>query len=133
MRNLVAISPGFPFLGFSSSLGFPFLGFSFPRSAVRAAAIAVIGLMATAAAPPAGAETRIFFVENQPDDYGIDECLASGASCGRSMASTFCRAHEYDEAVSFRRAEPQEMVRETRGTACTAGDCSNLIVIECQR
>lgn len=119
MRNLVAIS----------------LGCFSPGSLLRAAAAAVLSLAGVTAAsvPQARAETKVFFVENQPDDYGIDECLASGATCGRSMASTFCRAREYDEAVSFRRAEPEEMLREAAGTVCTANSCSNLIVIECQR
>jgi hypothetical protein len=37
----------------------------------------------------AGAETRIFIVENQRDGYGVDQCLASGANCGKAVASAY--------------------------------------------
>jgi hypothetical protein len=98
--------------------------------ACRVALIAVSGVVASPL--PAGAETRVFFVENQPDGYGIDQCLASGATCGRPMASAYCQSHEYGEAVSFRKADPEEMLR-AGDTACTAGGCVNFVAIECQR
>ena len=28
------------------------------------------------------ADSKVFIVANQPDGYGIDECLANGARCG---------------------------------------------------
>ena len=58
-------------------------------------------------AVPAGAETRIFIVENQPDGYGVDQCLASGANCGKPVARAYCQSREYDRAVSFRKIEPR--------------------------
>jgi hypothetical protein len=105
------------------------------------AALAVAGLVASpppaqAETPPAQAETRIsqaetkvFFVENQPDGYGIDQCLASGAKCGKPMASAYCRSRQYGEAVSYRKAAPVEMPKE----ACTANGCIDFVAIECQR
>jgi hypothetical protein len=77
----------------------------------------------------ARAETKIFFVENQPDGYGIDQCLASGAKCGKPMASAYCRSRQYGEAVSYRKAAPVEMPKE----ACTANGCIDFVAIECQR
>ena len=97
---------------------------------------AVTGMVASAmvAAPlQARAETRIFFVENQPDGYGIDQCLASGAKCGKPMARAYCQSREYGEAVSYRKAEPEEMPKVTGDAACTAGGCLNFVAIECQR
>ena len=117
------------------------------RSCRSAAAAVILGLAAVAAAAPqAGAETRTFFVANEADGYGIDECLASGASCGRSMASTFCRARDYGEAVSFRKAAPEDLRTEdvrkedlredprraAGAPACTAQGCF-VIAIQCQR
>jgi hypothetical protein len=99
--------------------------------ACRIALVAVPGLVASPL--PAGAETRIFFVENQPDGYGIDQCLASGATCGRPMASAYCRSHEYGEAVSFRKADPDEMLKQAGDALCGAGGCYNFVAIECQR
>jgi hypothetical protein len=48
------------------------------------------------------------------------------------MASAYCQSHEYGEAVSFRKADPEEMLR-AGDTACTAGGCVNFVAIECQR
>ena len=99
--------------------------------------LALVALLATAAvvasALSARAETKIFFVENQPDGYGIDQCLASGAKCGKPMARAYCQSREYGEAVSYRKAEPEEMPKVTGDAACTAGGCLNFVAIECQR
>src|SRR5262249_926906 len=69
--------------------------------------VAIVVLMGLA--PAVGAETKIFIVENQPDGYGIDQCLASGANCGKPMASAYCQSRKYGQAVSFRKAEPDEI------------------------
>ena len=50
------------------------------RILLAAAALACLG------AVPAGAETRIFIIENH-SDYGVDQCLTSGARCGQVVAS----------------------------------------------
>jgi len=91
-------------------------------------AIAVL----TALALPASAETKIFIVENQPDGYGIDQCLASGANCGKPMASAYCQSRRYGQAVSFRKAEPDEI---NRGRASGDATCRTLgcVAIECER
>ena len=84
---------------------------------------------------PASAETRIFIVENQPDGYGIDQCLASGAMCGRPMASAYCQSRKYGQAVSFRKAEPDEIGggRASSGAACGPRGCIDFVAIECER
>src|SRR5262245_28029981 len=84
---------------------------------------------------PAGAETRIFIVENQPDGYGIDQCLASGANCGKPMASAYCQARKYGQAVSFRKAEPDEISggRASADAICHARGCSDFVAIECEK
>jgi hypothetical protein len=87
-----------------------------------------------APAPSARAETKIFFVENQPDGYGIDQCLSSGAKCGKPMASAYCQQRQYGAAVSFRKAEPDELPAD-RGSdaACRASGCVEFVAIECER
>jgi hypothetical protein len=82
---------------------------------------------------PARAETKIFFVENQPDGYGIDQCLASGAKCGKPMAVAYCQSRQFGEAVSYRKAEPEEMSKATGDAACSANGCIDFVAIECQR
>jgi hypothetical protein len=88
-----------------------------------------------ALALPAGAETRIFIVENQPDGYGIDQCLASGANCGKPMASAYCQSRKYGQAVSFRKAEPDEISGGgvSAGAICRARGCADFVAIECER
>jgi hypothetical protein len=98
--------------------------------------LALTGLVASAVVAPtqqARAETKIFFVENQPDGYGIDQCLASGAKCGKPMARAYCQSREYGEAVSYRKAEPEEMPKAAGDAACTVGSCVDFVAIECQR
>ena len=92
--------------------------------------VALIGL-----ALPAGAETRIFIVENQPDGYGIDQCLASGANCGKPMASAYCQSRKYGQALSFRKAEPDEISggRASGDATCRTLGCVEFVAIECIR
>jgi hypothetical protein len=101
-----------------------------PLALVAISGLAVAGLVAS---PPVHAETKIFFVASQPDGYGIDQCLATGAKCGKPMASAYCQSRQFGEAVSFRKADPEEMPKETGDAACSANGCIDFIAIECQR
>ncbi len=87
-----------------------------------------------ALAGQASAETKIFIVENQPDGYGIDQCLASGANCGKPMASAYCQSRKYGQAVSFRKVEPDEITGGVAAEAtCRARGCIDFVAIECER
>ncbi len=100
---------------------------------VRLASLVVTAVLASALS--ARAETKIFFVENQPDGYGIDQCLASGANCGKPMARAYCQSRQYGQALSFRKAEPEEMSegKATGDATCRASGCVEFVAIECQR
>jgi hypothetical protein len=86
-------------------------------------------------AVPAGAETKIFIVENQPDGYGIDQCLATGANCGKPMASAYCQSRNYDQVLSFRKAEPDEIAgdRASGDATCHGRACVDFVAIKCER
>lgn len=103
--------------------------------ASRLALLAISGIAAAGlvASPPARAETKIFFVQNQPDGYGIDQCLATGAKCGKPMASAYCQARQYVQAVSFRKADPEKMPRKAGDAACSGSGCVDFVAIECER
>ena len=73
---------------------------------VIAATAAAAVLLAAAAAQ---AEKRIFIIENQRDGYGVDQCLASGANCGKPVASAYCQSRQFAEAVSFRKVDRDEI------------------------
>jgi hypothetical protein len=82
----------------------------------------------------AQAERRIFIIANNPDGYGIDRCLASGASCGAAAATAYCRSRDFDRANSYRRVERTEItgVVPAGSTACN-GLCNEFVAIECAR
>jgi hypothetical protein len=97
------------------------------RIFLAAAALACLG------AVPAGAETRIFIIENH-SDYGVDQCLMSGARCGKVVASAYCQSRSFTQAVSFRRIEPSEITgASTIQASCHTGICGEWVAIECTR
>jgi hypothetical protein len=82
----------------------------------------------------AGAETKIFIVENQRDGYGVDQCLASGTTCGRQVASAYCHSRKFDQALSFRIIDPDEITGGPGAQPdCRNGLCPQFVAIECSR
>ena len=93
------------------------------------AALAVAGAVFTTAAQ---AETRIFIISNNADGYGVDRCLATGASCGMMIATAYCQSHDYLQVASFRKIEREEIagtVPTTNGTSAR----DEFVAIECLR
>ena len=56
----------------------------------------------------AQAEKRIFIIANNSDGYGVDRCLATGASCGMMIATAYCQSHDYVQVASFRKIERED-------------------------
>ena len=83
----------------------------------------------------AWAEKRIFIIANNADGYGIDRCLASGASCGAAAAAAYCRSRAFRRAASFRGVERAEITGAVPAsmTACGGGSCDHFVAIECAR
>jgi hypothetical protein len=83
----------------------------------------------------AQAEKRIFIVANNPDGYGIDRCLATGAACGAAVATAYCRARDFGLATSYRRVDRGEVTgaAPAGATACNGSACSEFVAIECSR
>src|SRR5262245_5267793 len=85
-------------------------------------------------AAPAQAERRTFTVANNPDGYGIDRCLAAGAPCGVAVATAYCRARDFEQAVSFRRLERDANAAiVVSAKDCPSGLCDAFVAIECSR
>ena len=80
----------------------------------------------------AQAEKRIFIIANNADGYGIDRCLASGESCGKAAANSYCRAREFAQALSYRKVDRDDMTGIIPA-ACRATDCDDFVAIECSR
>ncbi len=80
----------------------------------------------------AQAEKRVFIIANNSDGYGVDRCLATGASCGAAVATAYCKSHNFVQAASFRKVDHDEItgaVPSTNGSAVR----DEFVAIECLR
>ena len=80
----------------------------------------------------AQAETQIFIVDND-DGYGVDRCLATGASCGAVVARAYCRSQAFADARSFRKVAQSDVTGSVQAKPACHGTCSDLVAIECTR
>lgn len=83
------------------------------------------------------ADTRVFIVANQPDGYGIDQCLSNGERCGAPAARAYCEARDFKTASAFRRVDPEEItgaIPASTGARCSGRACANeYVAITCER
>jgi len=94
-----------------------------------AAAVCTAALLVNVAAQ---AEKRTFIIANNADGYGVDRCLATGASCGGLVATAYCKSRDYLHAASFRKVDRDEItgaVPSTNGTSARV----EFVAIECLR
>jgi hypothetical protein len=95
----------------------------------------VFGALCLAAAlfsTAAHAEKRTFIIANNADGYGVDRCLATGASCGMTVATAYCKSRDYARAGSFHKVDRDEItgaVPITNGTSAR----DEFVAIECLR
>jgi hypothetical protein len=102
------------------------------RSMIAVAAFAAI----LSGASAAHAEKRVFIVANNGDGYGVDRCLASGSACGAAAANSYCRTHEFGQALSYRKVDRDDITGAipTSGPgACHGTRCDDFVAIECSR
>ena len=102
------------------------------RSTLATAVFAALLIGATAAK----AEKRIFIIANNADAYGVDRCLASGSSCGGPAANSYCRTHEFAQALSFHKVDRDDITGAipTSGPgACHGANCDDFVAIVCSR
>jgi hypothetical protein len=82
----------------------------------------------------ANAERRTFIIASNADGYGVDRCLASGAACGIALATAYCRAHDFEQAVAFRKIARTDITGTIAASAAVcSGLCDELVAIECGR
>jgi hypothetical protein len=100
---------------------------------VLAAAAVAITLFGAAAAQ---AEKRVFIIAKNPDGYGVDRCLASGAACGATVANTYCRSHEFAQALSFSKVDRDDItgaIPSSGPGSCKGSNCDDFVAIVCSR
>jgi hypothetical protein len=99
-----------------------------PTLAVLAFATAILS------ATSASAERRMFIIANNADGYGVDRCLASGASCGAAIATAYCRSRDFTQAVSYRKVDKDDITGATGvSNGCRGSSCDEYVAIECSR
>ncbi|HLI99992.1 MAG TPA: hypothetical protein VKT76_09765 [Bradyrhizobium sp.] len=83
----------------------------------------------------ARADSRVFIIANQPDGYGVDQCLAKGEKCGAHAAQSYCQSRNFAQASSFRRIDPDEITGSIpkAGENCGHTGCDEYVAITCQR
>src|ERR1700730_10522946 len=94
--------------------------------------LAALVLAATAFSTAAHAEKRTFIIANNSDGYGVDRCLATGATCGVAVATAYCKSRDYAQVASFRKVDHDEItgaVPSTNGTSAR----DEFVAIECLR
>jgi hypothetical protein len=96
---------------------------------------AVLACVFVALGSAASADSRIFIIANQADGYGIDQCLATGEKCGAHAARSYCQSHDFAQATSYRRVDPDEITGSVPklGSNCHHGGCNEYVAITCQR
>jgi hypothetical protein len=103
---------------------------------MRSMIAAVVGAALLLGAGAAHAEKRVFIVASNSDGYGVDRCLASSAPCGEAVANSYCRSHEYGQAVSYRKVDRDDITGAIPASApggCRGGHCDDLVAIVCSR
>ena len=89
------------------------------------------------AASTALADRRVFIVANQPDGYGIDQCLAKGERCGAAAARAYCEANNFRTASSYRKLDADEVagaIPAFAGGSCSGSACAaEYVAITCER
>jgi hypothetical protein len=78
----------------------------------------------------AQAEKRIFIIANNPDGYGVDRCLSTGASCGAAIATAYCQSRDFKQAASYRKVDRDEI---TGAIPTGGGRAEEFVAIECSR
>jgi hypothetical protein len=98
-------------------------------------ALAILAAVLTAAGA-ARAEKRVFIIANNGDGYGVDRCLASGAACGAAAANSYCRTHEFGQALSYRKVDRDDITGAIPASghgSCHGAHCEAFVAIECSR
>ena len=83
----------------------------------------------------AQAERRIFIIANNADAYGVDRCLATGASCGTVVATAYCKSRDFAQLQSFHKIDREEITGAVRASSesCRGSSCDEFVAIECTR
>lgn len=80
---------------------------------VLAIAAALPFALAPASQPRAQAGAPSTFLIPASDGYGVGDCLATGAECGRVVADAWCEAQGFARAERFGQVAPEDVTAST--------------------
>jgi len=96
---------------------------------VSLAAVLCVCLVSTAQA-----ERRMFIIGADAGGYGVDRCLETGAKCGAAAANAYCKSHQYETAMSYRKVDRDDITGAIpAGGGCSGSKCDDLVAIVCTR
>src|ERR1700733_2980791 len=81
------------------------------------------------------ADSRVFIIANQPDDYGVDQCLAKSDKSGPHAPQSYRQSRNFAQDSSYRRVDTDEITGSVpkEHENCTRSGCGEYIAITCQR
>ncbi len=98
--------------------------------AVAAAAVPFVAVNATPTA--ARAEGPAVVMIPASDGYGLNECLTTGAACGKVVADAWCQAHGYGPALQFGVMRPEEVTGTVVSTVAARTEAAQPVAVTCQ-
>jgi len=102
---------------------------------MRTVLVSVTAALCLCLAHSAQAERRVFIIGND-NGYGIDRCLASGAPCGAAAAASYCKSHQFAQAMSFRKVDRDDItgaIPSGGDGGCKGPNCDDVVAIVCTR
>jgi hypothetical protein len=101
---------------------------------MRTVVVSLAAVLCLCLAPAAQAERHMFIIGASAGGYGIDQCLETGARCGRAAANFYCKSHLFAVATSYRKIDRADITGTIpAGGECSEHKCDNLVAIVCSR
>ena len=101
---------------------------------MRTLVVSLAAVLCFCFANAAQAERRMFIIGADAGGYGVDRCLETGAKCGAAAATAYCKAHQFETAMSYRKVDRDEITGAIpTGGGCKGSKCDDLVAIVCNR
>ena len=98
--------------------------------AASAAALFAFGFAGMSITSGASAQSERSFLVPANDGYGIADCLAEGASCGKIVADAWCQAKGLGKAIGFGPVDPADVTASVK-TAQASAPAARAYTITC--
>jgi len=89
-------------------------------AASATAALFASGFAGMSITSGASAQSERSFLVPANDGYGIADCLAEGASCGKIVADAWCQAKGLGKAIGFGPVDPADVTASVKTTQVVA-------------